>query len=150
MVKANRALTGNRNATTPKVNARTPRTTNHPQLWLSSGTPVRASLPAPAWGTVADMLVIAWPPSSLLTLPEQAQQQLEQVDKIEIERQRAHHGQLVRPLGSSIGQILALQALGVPSGEPRKHQHAGDQIGRAHVELQSLMRISSAVFCLKQ
>src|SRR3546814_20560045 len=71
MVKANRALSGNRNATTPKVNARTPRTTNHPQLWLSSGTPVRASLPAPAWGTVADMLVIAWPPSSLLTLPEQ-------------------------------------------------------------------------------
>src|SRR3546814_7754271 len=102
-------------------------TTNHPQLWLSSGTPVRASLTAPAWGTVADMLVIAWPPSSLLTLPEQAQQQLEQVDKIEIERQRAHHGQLVRPLGSSIGQILALQALGVPSGEPRKHQHAGDR-----------------------
>src|SRR3546814_4065492 len=80
------------------------------------------------------MLVIAWPPSSLLTLPEQAQQQLEQVDKIEIERQRAHHGQLVRPLGSSIGQILALQALGVPSGEPRKHQHAGDrEIGKAHV-----------------
>src|SRR3546814_10846503 len=115
MVKANRALSGNRNATTPKVNARTPRTTNHPQLWLSSGTPVRASLPAPAWGTVADMLVIAWPPSSLLTLPEQAQQQLEQVDKIEIERQRAHHGQL------------------------RSEEHTS--------ELQSLMRITYAVFC---
>src|SRR3546814_19758522 len=82
---------------------------------------------SPAWGTVADMLVIAWPPSSLLTLPEQAQQQLEQVAKIEIERQRAHHGQLVRPLGSRIGLILALQTLGVPSGEPRKNQHAGDQ-----------------------
>src|SRR3546814_8685084 len=98
------------------------------------------------------MLVIAWPPSSLLTLPEQAQQQLEQVDKIEIERQRAHHGQLVRPLGSSIGQILALQALGVPSGEPRKHQHAGDrERSEEHTsELQSLMRISYAVFCLKK
>src|SRR3546814_11484660 len=119
MVKANRALTGNRNATTPKVNARTPRTTNHPQLWLSSETPVRASLPAPAWGTVADMLVIAWPPSSLLTLPEQAPQQLAQVDKIELARQRAHHGQHLRPLGPSLGQLRALTALGGPSGEPR-------------------------------
>src|SRR3546814_2105318 len=82
------------------------------------------------------MLVIAWPPSSLLTLPEQAQQQPEQVDKIEIERQRAHHGQHVRPLGSSIGQILALQALG------RSEEHTS--------ELQSLMRISYAVFCLKK
>src|SRR3546814_14301668 len=114
MVKANRALTGNRNATTPKVNARTSRTTNHPQLWLSGGTPVRASLPAPAWGTVADMLVIAWPPSSLLTPPEQATQQTEQVDKIEIAQQRAHHGKLVIPLGSSTANKLDLKQLGVP------------------------------------
>src|SRR3546814_18179989 len=117
MVKANRALTGNRNATTPKVNARTPRTTNHPQLRLSSGTPVRASLPAQAWGTAADMLVMARTPSSLLALPEQAQQQLEQVDEVEIERQRAHHGQLVGPLGPGIGQLIAFPALGCPGGE---------------------------------
>src|SRR3546814_9905234 len=31
-----------------------------------------------------------------------------------------------------------------------RHQCAQLQIGRAHVELQSLMRISYAVFCLKQ
>src|SRR3546814_6262721 len=31
-----------------------------------------------------------------------------------------------------------------------RHRHIGAQIGRAHVELQSLMRISYAVFCLKK
>src|SRR3546814_12693455 len=34
-------------------------------------------------------------------------------------------------------------------GQRDDRQH-GDQIGRAHVELQSLMRISYAVFCLKK
>src|SRR3546814_1887922 len=31
-----------------------------------------------------------------------------------------------------------------------KQETAGNEIGRAHVELQSLMRISYAVFCLKK
>src|SRR3546814_6049357 len=128
MVKANRALTGNRNATTPKVNARTPRTTNHPQLRLSSGTPVRASLPAPAWGTAADMLVMARTPSSLLALPEQAQPQLEQADEVAIERQSAHHGQLVGPPGHGIGQRIAFQAPAVPRRKACEYQHASDQM----------------------
>src|SRR3546814_8312287 len=33
---------------------------------------------------------------------------------------------------------------------PATHQVAQQQIGRAHTELQSLMRISYAVFCLKK
>src|SRR3546814_5104380 len=73
------------------------------------------------------MLVMARTPSSRLALPEQAQQQLEQVDEVEIERQRAHHGQLVGPLGPGIGQILAFQALGVPGGEACEYQHASDR-----------------------
>src|SRR3546814_4849795 len=32
----------------------------------------------------------------------------------------------------------------------RKHEHRPPKIGRTHVELQSLMRISYAVFCLQQ
>src|SRR3546814_8528801 len=39
------------------------------------------------------------------------------------------------------------QKLASPEAEP---QQAGRQIGRAHSELQSLMRISSAVLCLNK
>src|SRR3546814_5613367 len=47
--------------------------------------------------------------------------------------------------GSRAG-LLVLQATVAKATEPME----GDQIGRAPSELQSLMRISYAVFCLKQ
>src|SRR3546814_17343224 len=41
-------------------------------------------------------------------------------------------------------------ARGGGRGHPQRGASLRDQIGRAHVELQSLMRISYAVFCLKK
>src|SRR3546814_2883057 len=90
-------------------------TTNQAQFRLSSEAPVRVSLPAPGWVKLCAIVDIRCLPS-LFALPEQAQQQLEQVDKVEVERQRAHHRQLVGAFAARIGQVLALQ-----------------QIGRAHV-----------------
>src|SRR3546814_9243709 len=40
--------------------------------------------------------------------------------------------------------------LGAALGRRREDEVGGAQIGRAHAELQSLMRISYAVFCLKK
>src|SRR3546814_7883673 len=51
----------------------------------------------------------------------------------------------------NVGGVLALPH--IHSGKVRDIYAIGDdrlQIGRAHVELQSLMRISYAVFCLKK
>src|SRR3546814_2634837 len=45
---------------------------------------------------------------------------------------------------------LAFAAQGLLPLDPRDLEADASQIGRAHVELQSLMRISYAVFCLKK
>src|SRR3546814_2607402 len=47
--------------------------------------------------------------------------------------------------------LAGLQLSGNHATDTARHRSsASDQIGRAHVELQSLMRISYAVFCLKK
>src|SRR3546814_2724608 len=49
------------------------------------------------------------------------------------------------------GPALLPQSLGrIKPGEIRQVIENGRQIGRAHVEIQSLMRISYAVFCMKK
>src|SRR3546814_941314 len=52
------------------------------------------------------------------------------------------YGDQARPLGDIPGLLFAARATSSFPG--------AFQIGRAHVELQSLMRISYAVFCLKK
>src|SRR3546814_3096817 len=78
------------------------------------------------------------------------------------------HAELVRPGGCHGPQVLdgdrrpvrhpaslqAVREVGAAHGQRRLGVRQGaldrDEIGRAHVELQSLMRISYAVFCLKK
>src|SRR3546814_2099332 len=73
--------------------------------------------------------------------------------------QPAPRGRLAGLAVDPVGELLhpsSLTAAGVLAGAPHGHEclHDGDgvapKIGRAHVELQSLMRISYAVFCLKK
>ena len=65
------------------------------------------------------MLVVVVP------LSEKRQQELEHVDEIEIERQRAHHRGLARKLTITRNIIIfILQTLRVPSGEPCENQQA--------------------------
>src|SRR3546814_9000245 len=54
--------------------------------------------------------------------------------------------QRAMPLLSDIGPVIQLVG---PGESARIVKLALNQIGRAHVELQSLMRISYAVFCLE-
>src|SRR3546814_7016912 len=52
-------------------------------------------------------------------------------------------------LGMSPGQIAATERSGRVHNVVTIRTPVGGEIGRAHVELQSLMRITYAVFCLK-
>src|SRR3546814_8099079 len=72
-----------------------------------------------------------------------------------------NHGQqsIERARGRNIFQLKRINEIGRLQADDAKGQSAGlfgaeiqnsGQIGRAHVELQSLMRISYAVFCLKK
>src|SRR5215813_14052483 len=63
------------------------------------------------------------------TVAEEAQQEQEQVDEVEIERERAHH-RLAADDGAVFHRVIHfLDPLGVPSGQAREDQHAG---GRDH------------------
>src|SRR6266436_4015003 len=58
-------------------------------------------------------------------IAEEAQHEQEQVDEVEVERQRAHHG-LAADNGSVLHRIVhLLDALRVPCGEPGEDEHAG-------------------------
>src|SRR3546814_5987064 len=66
---------------------------------------------------------------------------------------------LIAPIGAWIADAIKIadwnmnpDPVVLAAGFEQQHQHVGicRQIGRAHVELQSLMRISYAVFCLKK
>src|ERR687888_529110 len=56
------------------------------------------------------------------TVAEEAQQEQEQVDEVEVERERAHHS-LAADDGAVLHRVIHLfDALGVPGGQARKDQ----------------------------
>src|SRR6478735_2906148 len=62
-----------------------------------------------------------------VALTEQLQQQREQVDEVQIERQRAGDCRTLRDLTTLRGiavNVVVLQPLGIPGGEAREYQHA--------------------------
>src|SRR4051794_23874537 len=75
----------------------------------------------------------AWPgleflagASSLVALSQELQQQREQVDEVEVERERAADGRPLRYVTALRGiavDVVVLQPLRIPGGEPREHQH---------------------------
>ena len=66
-------------------------------------------------------------------LAGQAQQQLEDVDEVQVERQRAHHRQLLVRLGIMMLGVLLLDRLRVPGRQADEDEDADDRDG----ELQS-------------
>src|SRR3979490_1516121 len=64
---------------------------------------------------------------ALVALAEQLQQQREQVDEVQVERQRAGNRRPLRNVTALRGiavDVVVLQPLGVPGGEAREYQHA--------------------------
>ncbi|KAG5724614.1 hypothetical protein E4T56_gene9685, partial [Termitomyces sp. T112] len=63
-------------------------------------------------------------------LAEELQQQREQVDEVQVKRQRTGDGCTLRNFTSGRGvavDVVVLQPLGIPGGEAREHQHADDR-----------------------
>src|SRR5882724_7999547 len=70
-----------------------------------------------------------------VALTEQLQQQREQVDEVQVERQRAGDRRTFRHVTALRGiavDVIVLQPLGIPGGEARKYQYADHR----HHELQ--------------
>src|ERR1700678_1200555 len=62
-----------------------------------------------------------------VALAEQLQQQREQVDEVQIQRQRTGDRSPLRHVTALRGvavDVIVLQPLGIPGGKARKHQHA--------------------------
>ena len=62
--------------------------------------------------------------AELSAIADQAQQHEEQVDEVEIERQRAHHGLAASRVHIVRRVVHLLDLLGVPGGQPGEDQHA--------------------------
>src|SRR6266849_5203719 len=70
-----------------------------------------------------------------VALTEQLQQQREQVDEVQVKRQRAGNRRTLRYVTALRGiavDVIVLQPLGIPGGEAGKYQHAD----HGHYELQ--------------
>src|SRR3954454_24858611 len=63
----------------------------------------------------------------LVALAEELQEQREQVDEVQVQRQRAGDGRTLCDVTAGRGvavDVVVLQPLGIPGGEAREHQHA--------------------------
>src|SRR6267378_5385549 len=70
-----------------------------------------------------------------VALAEQLEQQREQVDEVQVQRQRTGNGGALRHVTALRGiavDVVVLQPLGIPGGEAREHQHTNHR----HDELQ--------------
>src|SRR6266567_3885960 len=70
-----------------------------------------------------------------VALAEQLQQQREQVDEVQVQRQRTGNGRALRHVTTLRGiavDVIVLQSLGIPGGEAREYQYTNHR----HDELQ--------------
>ena len=64
--------------------------------------------------------------NSFFALAREVQEQLEDVDEVQVERERPEHGELLLRFGVEVLGVLLLNRLGIPCGQPDEDEDAAD------------------------
>jgi hypothetical protein len=71
------------------------------------------------------ILNVAWA-NSFFALAREVQEQLEDVDEVQVERERPEHGELLLRFSVEVLGVLLLNRLGIPCGQPDEDEDADD------------------------